>query len=487
MYPEQGDRTVTMPIVPSPLVRTRFAPSPTGFMHLGSARTALFNWLAARHAGGEMLLRIEDTDAERSQPELIEMILGTLEWLGIDWDGEVVYQSKRADDHTAAVDSLLADGRAYWCGCSRDDIDLRHKERGGKPGYDGFCRDRGLGPGDDRVVRFRSPAEGDTVIDDVVRGEVRFANVDIEDFVIRRSNGSAMFITANAVDDIFMGITHIVRGEDLLPATPKIVLLRESLHAKERPTFAHLPLIVNEKRQKLSKRRDDVALESYRDRGILPEAMVNYLATLGWGPPDGVEVRPIAEIVALFDLANVTKSSAFFDVKKLESFNGDHIRGLPLADFVDRALPFVRNALLPAGADPATFDAGPFEVMAPLVQERVKRLDEAPDFVDFLYGDPVMDADAWAKTMDKDADLARRMLDTAVDLLGALNDWEPTAINDAIIGFADANEISRKKAQGPVRVAVTGRAVGPPLWEAMAVLGRDGSLSRLRSARAKLG
>lgn len=476
-----------MPPVPSPTVRTRFAPSPTGFMHLGSARTALFNWLAARHAGGEMLLRIEDTDAERSQPEVIDMILGTLEWLGIDWDGEVVYQSQRAADHGAAVDSLFADGKAYWCACSRDDVDLRHKERGGKPGYDGFCRDRGLAAGADRVVRFRSPADGDTVIDDVIRGEVRFANADIEDFVIRRSNGSAMFITANAVDDIFMGITHIVRGEDLLPATPKIVLLRESLHAVDRPTFAHLPLIVNEKRQKLSKRRDDVALESYRDRGFLPEAMVNYLATLGWGPPDGVEVRPIAEIIGLFELSSVTKSSAFFDVKKLESFNGDHIRNLSAADFVSRTLPFVRTALLPVGADPASFDPAAFEAMAPLVQERVKRLDEAPDFVDFLYHDPAMDPDAWAKTMEKDADLARRMLDAAIDLLGALAVWEPVAINDAVIGFADANEISRKKAQGPIRVAITGRAVGPPLWEAMAVLGREVSLDRLGLARASVG
>src|SRR5262245_18882440 len=361
--------------VSAALSRYRFAPSPTGYLHIGSARTALFNWLAARHDGGQLVLRIEDTDAERSRPELIDLIFRTLDWLGLDWDEEVTYQSHQIDSHRSACARLVDEGRAYYCDCTPEDVKARAEARGGKPGYDGHCRERGLGPGEGHVVRFRTPDEGETAFDDLIRGHVVFPNVDLEDFVIQRSTGEPLFLVANAVDDIEMQITHVVRGEDLLNATPKMVLLREALGHPTLPVFAHLPLIVNEKRQKLSKRRDDVAVEDYIERGYLPEAMTNYLATLGWGPPDGVEIRPLKEIVELFQLEDVTKSSAFFDIKKLDHFNGEYIRALPVPEFVDRSRAWVTPAF---GDDRADEAISALEALAPLVQERVRRLDEVP-------------------------------------------------------------------------------------------------------------
>ncbi|MBU6330029.1 MAG: glutamate--tRNA ligase, partial [Acidobacteria bacterium] len=304
----------TIAAVNPPPVRVRFAPSPTGYLHIGGARTALFNWLYARRMGGEFVLRIEDTDTERSRPELIDVIFRALEWLGLDWDGTPVHQSERGHLHAAAVTTLLAEGRAYWCSCTPDEVKARAEARGGTPGYDGHCRDRGLGSGAGHVVRFRVPDTGTTAFDDLIRGHVSFENANLEDFVIQRSNGSPMFHLANAVDDAEQGITHVIRGEDLINVTPKVLLLREALRTPGELIFAHLPLIVNEKRQKLSKRRDDVSVGDYIDRGYLPEAMVNYLATLGWGPSDGIEIRPLAEIVAMFDVADVGRSGAFFDV-----------------------------------------------------------------------------------------------------------------------------------------------------------------------------
>jgi len=474
--------------VPAAHVRVRFAPSPTGYLHIGGARTALFNWLFARHMGGEMLLRIEDTDAERSQPELIEAIFTALDWLGIDFDGEPVHQSDRLADHVAAAEKLLADGMAYRCDCTQDAVKARNQQAGGPPGYDGFCRDRDVQPGPGVVVRFRTPDEGTTSFTDLVRGEVSFENANLEDFVIVRSSGLPMFLVANAVDDAAMGITHIVRGEDLINVTPKVLLLRQALGITEVPVFAHLPLIVNEQRKKLSKRRDDVSVGDYIDRGYLPEAMVNYLATLGWGAPDGVEIRPLAEIVDLFRLEDVNASSAFFDLKKLAHFNGEYIRALPVDDFIARSQPWLLGPDAPWAADPDAFDPEVFAAVAPLVQERVKRLDEVPGYVDFLFlAEPAIDDDSWQKVMDKGHDRAVLVLDAAVELLAdPVLDWTALAINEVIIGWIDANDLSRSKDQAPIRVAVTGRTVGPPLWESLAALGRDRTLERLRTARARL-
>jgi glutamyl-tRNA synthetase len=439
--------------------------------------------LFARQQGGEFVLRIEDTDAERSRPELIDVIFRSLEWLGLDWDGTPVHQSERGAMHLAAVETLLANGSAYWCSCSSDEVKARAEARGGTPGYDGFCRERGLGPGEGHVVRFRVPDEGVTSFDDLIRGTVSFENAVLEDFVVLRSNGTPMFHLANAVDDADQGITHVIRGEDLINVTPKVLLLRQALSTPGELIFAHLPLIVNEKRQKLSKRRDDVSVGDYIDRGYLSEAMVNYLATLGWGPPDDIEIRPLAEIVNLFRITDVNNSGAFFDVKKLQHFNGEYIRNLSVPQFVSRSTRWLYEDT-PWDAD--RFDISSFEVLAPLVQERVKLLSEVPGYVDFIFTpDPVIDDDSWQKVMVKGADLAAAVLDHATAQFADC-DWTAASLEAALFSYAEKHEISKGKVQAPVRVSVTGRSVGPPLFESLEVLGRDETLRRLNSAKVLL-
>jgi glutamyl-tRNA synthetase len=469
-------------VTPDP-VRVRFAPSPTGYLHIGGARTALFNWLFARQQGGQFVLRIEDTDTERSKPELIDVIFQALEWLGLDWDGTPVHQSARSELYAGAIEKLLADGSAYWCDCTPEAAKARAEQRGGPPGYDGFCRDRGLGQGEGHVVRFRVPDDGTTAFDDVIRGHVSFENANLEDFVIQRSNGTPMFHLANAVDDADQGITHVVRGEDLINVTPKVLLLRDALHITGALTFAHLPLIVNEKRQKLSKRRDDVSVGDYIERGYLAEAMVNYLATLGWGAPDGIEIRPLPEIVELFRLTDVGSSGAFFDVKKLQHFNGEYIRALSVPQFVSASTRWLFDE---PPWPPERFDVATFEVLAPLVQERVKLLSEVPGYVDFVFApEPTIDDVSWQKVMGKGAELAVAVLDHALVAFETCT-WDAASLEPALFAYAEANDVSRGKVQAPVRVAVTGRTVGPPLFESLEVLGRDETLRRLRAARARL-
>jgi glutamyl-tRNA synthetase len=470
----------------SPSPRLRFAPSPTGYLHVGSARALLFNWLVARRDGGEMLLRIEDTDVERNRPELIDNIFEMIEWLGLGWDGKPVHQSERFDLYAAAAEKLLAEGRAYWCDCTPEQVQARARERGGPPGYDGFCRDRDLERGPFTALRFRTPDEGSTGFDDLVRGQVTFENAKLEDFVLLRSNGTPTFLLANIVDDADMGITHVVRGEEHVNGTPKYILIAEALGLGYRPAFAHLPVLVNEQRKKLSKRRDSVSVAGFRDEGYLPEAMVNYLATLGWGPPDGVEIRPLAEIVELFRLSEVTQSPAFFDVRKLQHFNAEYIRALDGEAFVDRARPFFVHG------------DGTEEVLRPiasLVQERVRLLTEAEPMVDFLRLESIdgaVDEASWEKGVVKLGERAVAMLDAAAVELASCN-WNAAAIEAALeaaarsAGFVKTDgTVDMRRAQAPVRVAVTGRSVGPPLYESLAVLGRKRTLDRLRAARGKL-
>jgi glutamyl-tRNA synthetase len=468
-------------------VRVRFAPSPTGYLHVGSGHSALANWLFARRVGGEFLLRIEDTDAERNRPELIDNVLEMLEWLGLRWDGEPVHQSERGPLHLEAAEKLVAAGAVYACDCQPEDVQARNKAAGGKPGYDGFCRDRGLEPGPGRALRFRTPREGRTGWTDLVRGEVSFANADIEDFVVVRGNGAPMFLLANAFDDADMGITHVIRGEDHVNNTPKYLLLQRALGLPEPEAFAHMPLLVNEGRKKLSKRRDDVSMADYRARGFLPEAMVNYLALLGWGPDDGIEVRPIAEIVARYRLEDVSASPAFFDQKKLSFVNAEHIRALSVDEFVERAVPFLTHG------EPAL---AALRMLAPLVQERVRTLAEVEPMIEFLFVDElVVDEAAWTKAITK-GQAPAEMLDHTIDHLEALpaERWHPEPINEAVAaaavkaGIVNAEgQAQISKAQGAVRVAVTGRAVGPPLWESIAVLGPERTLARLRATRARIG
>ncbi|MGY9073469.1 MAG: glutamate--tRNA ligase [Acidimicrobiales bacterium] len=460
--------------------RLRFAPAPTGYLHLGSARTALFNWLYARHTGGEMILRIEDTNVELSRPELIDNILESLEWLGIDWDGEPVRQSTRTELYLDAIETCLSSGAAYRCACTRDDLVGRVGEQRANDGYDGHCRERNVVDGPGVAVRFRSPDEGITGFDDIVRGRVEFANADFEDFVIRRGDGSPTFIVANAVDDADLGITHVVRGEDLLNPTPRILLVRDAIGVGAPPQFAHLPIIVNDQRKKLSKRRDDVSLSSYRDQGILPEAMVNYLALLGWGPPDDVEVRPISEIVELFELSAVNSAPATWDLKKLTAINGDYIRGLDTPELLRRVRPIVDAA----SWGPAVSDELLLPVL-PLVQERLRNLNDLPAQVDFLFLDePETDEASWNKAVADNGDAAGILSEARAAF--AESDWTSGALHAALLGVGEARELKLGKTQAPVRVAVTGRTVGPPLFESLVLLGRDITLSRIDAALSRI-
>ncbi len=463
--------------------RFRIAPSPTGFFHVGGARTALYNWALAKRLGGTFVLRIEDTDEARNRPEWTDGIIDALAWIGISRDDpsfEGPYlQSAYAQQHVTAALGLAAAGRAYWCDLTGEQIQERAKASG-KPGYDGHSRDRNLERAPGRVLRFRVP-EGSTVVVDAVRGDVVFANDTIEDFVLLRGNGTPMFLLANVVDDIEMAISHVIRAEEHLPNTPKQQMLWEALgHAP--PVWAHVPVVVNEQRKKLSKRRDKVALEGYRADGFLPEAMVNYLMTLGWAPKGDTEIVAWAQIERDFRLEDVTHSPAFFDIKKLTAFNGEYIRQMPVAEFVAACRPFLTGPAAPW--TPERFDAGVFEAIAPLVQTRIGTLAEAPAMVDFLFlSDPVIDDAAQAKVMR--ASGAGEVLDGAATAFAALDGWNADALKAALELTGEAHGLKLGKAQAPVRVAVTGRTVGPPLFEALELLGRDETLRRIAVLQAR--
>lgn len=458
--------------------RVRFAPSPTGYFHVGGARTALYNWLFARQHAGTFVLRIEDTDRERNREEWVEGILSALRWLGIDWDEGPFRQSERLDRYSAAVSRLVDAGHVYACDCSREEVERRAADRG-VPGYDGHCRDRGLAPGPGRVLRFRVPAEGTTVVEDVVRGRVEFANSTIEDFVVVKSTGEPLFVLAVVVDDLEMGVTHVIRGEEHLPTTPKAVLLWRALGGGELPVFAHLPVLVNERRQKLSKRRDRVAVEDYRAQGYLPEAMRNYLALLGWGPPDGREILSLEELVEEFSLEDVNRSPAFFDERKLAHLNGIYVRALDVDQFVERCRPFLEPPRAPWRTD--RFDEGVFRALAPLAQTRVATLSEVPSLVAFAFVDPfVPDEASFAEAVLGDA-LAEVILEGALDGFSTCR-WEAAALREVLEGVAERAGRRLGKAQAPVRVAVLGHRVGLPLFESLEVLGRERTLGRLRAA-----
>ncbi|MFB4267566.1 glutamate--tRNA ligase [Nonomuraea sp. GTA35] len=452
-------------------VRVRFAPSPTGMFHVGSARAALFNWAVAEQSKGRFILRIEDTDATRNRPEWTEGIISALDWIGINGTNPVFegpyFQSAYEPQHREAVAKLLADGKAYYCDCTREQVQERTGSK--DKGYDGHCRERGLTAG---AVRFRTPDEGITVVDDLVRGRVEFPNNAQEDFVIARSDGSPLYVLANAVDDITQGITHVARGEEHLPNAARQELLWPALGATP-PVWAHLPVIVNEQRKKLSKRRDKVALEDYRAEGYLPEAMVNYLMLLGWGPGEDREIMPWSEMVPLFRFEDVNASNAFFDEKKLRAFNGEYIRALPLETFEERCAPYL---------DPS-WDRELFSKVAALAQTRIAVLSEIRQNVDFLFlEEPVFDQASWDKAM-KNA--PEEILAGYLERLETVS-WDPESLKQALEEVGTAHGLKLGKAQAPVRVAITGRTVGLPLFESIEVLGRERAQDRLRAALTRL-
>src|SRR4051812_40561391 len=464
--------------MPDRPLRYRFAPSPTGFFHVGGARTALYNWALAQREGGTFVLRIEDTDEARNKPEWTDGIIDALGWIGIHADDPhfegPYFQSAYADEHVAAGERLYAAGLAYYCDLTGEQIQERSKASG-KPGYDNYSRDRNLGPGPGRALRFRVP-EGTTVVRDLVRGDVSFDNEHIEDFVLLRGNGTPMFLLANVIDDITMKISHVVRAEEHLPNTPKQQMLWQAL-GEEPPVWAHVPVLVNEHRKKLSKRRDKVAVEQYRAEGYLAEAMVNYLMTLGWAPSGDTEIVPWKQIVEDFRLEDVNHSPAYFDLKKLAAFNGEYIRALSVEEFVALCAPYLTadNAPWPREQfNPVVFDA-----MAELIQTRVSRLDEVPGFVDFMFlSDPVIDDAAFSKAMslpNAPAHLA--------EVIHAYEsaDWDKDVLKETAEAVGEGHGLNRSKAQAPLRVAITGRSVGPPLYESIVLLGREETLRRLRA------
>jgi glutamyl-tRNA synthetase len=475
--------------------RVRFAPSPTGYFHVGNARTALFNWLFARQTGGTFVLRIEDTDAERSQAESADAMMAGLSWLGMEPDEGPYHQSERGERYAEVIEQLWSDGYLYACDCIRDDVLARTRDNP-TPGYDGHCRDRGLVRTERTALRFRTPGEGTTVIHDVIRGDVEFPHDAMEDFVCVKSSGQPLFVLANTVDDRDTAISHVIRGEDLLPTTPKGVLVWRALDAHGEvalPVFAHLPMLVNEQRKKLSKRRDPVAVESYRDRGYLAEAFRNYLALLGWSPHGNQEKVDVATLIAEFRLEDVHHAPAFFDVKKLTHLNGEYIRELTGAEFEAAAKPWVDPD--PDGATwspstggppwpPKRFDKERFASIAPVIQERVPVLGDVPGLIDFLFLDqPPIDEKSWAKVA-RDPSSS----DILTKALGAYGecDWHRDTLHAVTLSIAESVSKNLGKAQEPIRVAVTGRSIGPPLFESLEVLGRAEVLARLRRGLDRL-
>ena len=449
---------------------------------MGGARTALYNWLLALKNNGTFVLRIEDTDESRNQPQWTQGIIDALAWIGIDsndphFEGPY-FQSTNADAHVAAAHKLFAAGHAYYCDLTTEQIQERAKAAG-LNGYDGYSRDRGLAAGPGHVLRFKVPA-GKTIVHDTVRGEVEFDNSTIEDFVLLRGNGTPVFLIANVVDDMTMNITHVVRAEEHLPNTPKQQMLWDALGVTP-PVWAHVPVLVNEQRKKLSKRRDKVAVEQYREEGILPEAMVNYLMTLGWAPIGDTEIVPWEQIVQEFSLESVNHSPAFFDIKKLQAFNGEYIRKMSLADFVNAA----NNILTSAAATwPAErYKPEVFAAMAPLVQTRVAVMAEVVDMVDFLFmAEPPIDDAAFTKAFSADFAIPTlTQIATAFETI----EWNAESIKQAVEAVGTEHEVKLGKLQGPLRIAITGRTVGPPLFEPIELLGRDESLRRIRAALSR--
>lgn len=453
--------------------------------HVGGARSALHNWALARRLGGTFVLRIEDTDEARNNPEWTQGIIDALAWIGIsDADAHFEgphFQSANAQAHVAAAHRLFDEGLAYYCDLSGQDVQDRAKELG-ITGYDGFSRDRELAAGPGHVLRFRVP-DGTTVVHDDVRGEVSFENSTIEDFVLLRGNGTPVFVLANVVDDIEMGITNVVRGEEHLPNTPKQQMLWAAL-GHEPPSWGHIPVLVNEQRKKLSKRRDKVALEQYRDEGIVAEAMVNYLMTLGWTMPGaeeaGSEIFSFDDMQAAFRLEDVTLSPAFFDVKKLVAFNKQYIKNLPVDDFLAAV----------DGELPPEWDRAKFAAIAPHIMERLERLADAPALVDFLFlpdgSDPELDEASWEKAAKPE--WAPALLGDVAEAYRALSgdQWVTDVLKITLEELMVKYEIKLGKAQALPRVAVTGRSVGPPLFEALEVLGQAETVRRLDGALARL-
>lgn len=464
-------------------ILTRFAPSPTGFLHIGGARTALFNWLYAKAKGGAMALRIEDTDRERSTPEAIEAILDGLKWLGLDWDGDVVYQHARADRHREAVEQLLADGNAYRCYCTPDELTaMRETARaeGRPPIYDGRWRDRDPSDAPDGVepaIRFRAPREGETIVEDQVQGRVVFANKDLDDLVLLRSDGSPTYMLSVVVDDHDMGVSHVIRGDDHLTNAARQSQIFAALGWAV-PVFAHLPLIHGPDGAKLSKRHGALAVQAYRAMGYLPSALKNYLVRLGWSHGDD-EIFSEAQMIEWFDLDGIGKAAARFDFAKLESLNGHYIRNMPDADLLDdleAVLPLITERHgLPETLTPAQREL--LLAALPALKERAKTLLDLVSGAAFLFAErPLTIEDKAARHLNEDG---RARLASLLPRLQALPEWDLEAIETTVRETAAEAEIGLGKIAQPLRAALTGSSASPGIFDVLHVLGRDEAVGRI--------
>ena len=485
-------------------VRVRFAPSPTGDLHVGNVRTGLYDWAYARRTGGTFVLRLEDTDASRVEQAYIDSAMDTLRWLGLNWDeGPDIggpygpyLQSERLDIYADWAARFLASGAAYHCYCTTEEVAQRRAAAGstrGVSGYDGHCRT--LTPdqvnayqaeGRRPVVRMRMP-DGQTTFTDLIRGEVTFDHEHVPDFVLTRADGSPLYTLAVAVDDVLMKITHVVRGEDLLSSTPRQIAVYRAMGMPEAdfPVFAHLPYVLGSDGQRLSKRNGVVSVNWYREEGYLPEALCNYLALLGWSPGEDRESFTLAEMAAEFDLSRVNKNSARFDVRKLQAINGDKIRELDPADFAARITPFLHRAGLVDGP-PTADQVRLIAAAAPLIQSRISTLAQASGMLAFLFaGDGfAVDPQDAGKVLTPDA---AKALQAAEAALAGLETWDATTIEDALrAALIEGLGLKPKIAFAPVYVAVTGRRVAPPLFQSIELLGQGPALDRLAHAIAAL-
>ncbi|ARF57592.1 glutamate--tRNA ligase [Streptomyces gilvosporeus] len=485
-------------------VRVRFCPSPTGNPHVGLVRTALFNWAYARHTGGSLVFRIEDTDAARDSEESYQQLLDSFHWLGFDWDeGPEVggphapyRQSQRMDRYQDIAAKLLAGGYAYPCYCTTEELDERREaaRKAGRPsGYDGTCRELTdeqkaayEAEGRTSIVRFRMPDEPITFTD-LVRGELTFTPDNVPDYGIVRANGAPLYTLVNPVDDALMGITHVLRGEDLLSSTPRQIALYKALIdlgiASAIPAFGHLPYVMGEGNKKLSKRDPQASLNLYRERGFLPEGLLNYLSLLGWSFSADEDIFTIPELIEKFDIADVNANPARFDLKKAEAINAEHIRRLDVKDFIAACEPWLTAPF--ANWEPEDFDRAAWEAIAPHAQTRLTVLSDITANVDFLFRkEPVEDEPSWTKAMKGDP--AALLTTARANLLAA--DWTggPEPLKAAVLAAGEEHGLKLGKAQAPVRVAVTGRTVGLPLFESLEILGKDRTIARIDAALAKL-
>lgn len=477
-------------------VRVRFCPSPTGSPHVGFARTALYNWVFARHHGGTFVFRVEDTDKERSTQESYDAMLGAMRWLGLDWDeGPEVggphgpyRQSERGDIYRDVLDQLHASSYTYDCFCTTDEVDARRKASGSKvQGYDGFCRELSTeqraafeAEGRKPVVRFRMP-DGSISFDDLVRGEITFETEFVPDYALCRANGDPLYTLVNPVDDALMGITHVLRGEDILSSTPRQIALHQALVdlgiSSQVPSFGHLPLVRGEGNKKLSKRDPEAHLFMYRDAGFLPEGVLNYLALLGWAIAPDRDVFTLAEMVDAFEIRDVNPQPARFDLKKAEAINADHMRMLSLEELTHRVLPYLKAEGV-VGEPVHDSDAQLLELAMPLVAERMNKLTEAAPMLGFLFTDDL-------ERIDEIDAAGVEVVQAAYDALSGLETWSTAAIEEALRrALVEDLGLKPRLAFGPVRIAVTGRKVSPPLFESLELLGRDRSLARLSGALA---